>query len=73
MNKDTAQNLPDAFDLITRLRRDKPQRDLHEGIPVSSRLDPALRPTLQHPQLNDRFELINQAQNLVRFRFGRGL
>lgn len=73
MDKQLAQNLLDAFDLIAQLRWEKHQQDIHAGNPASNLLDPASLHNLQRHQLKDSFAAINEAQAMVRFRFGRGL
>lgn len=73
MEVDHSQNLLDAFDVLAQLRWDKQQRDIANNEPVSNLLDPATLSGLQRHQLKDVFEVINQAQRQMRYRFCREL
>lgn len=73
LDKDYAQNLLDAFDLIAQLRWDKHLQDVYENKTVTNLLDPARLHNLQRHQLKDSFAAINEVQAVMRFRFCRGI
>lgn len=73
LDKDYAQNLLDAFDLIAQLRWDKHVQDMDENKTVTNLVDPLRLHNLQRHQLKDCFTAINEAQAIMRFRFCRGI
>lgn len=73
MDAKDSQNLLDAFDVLAQLRWDKHQHDISQGHEASNLLDPAVLSGLQRHQLKDVFEVINQAQSQMKYRFCREL
>lgn len=73
MDPKDSQNLLDAFDVLAQLRWDKHQHDISLGHDASNLLDPAVLSGLQRHQLKDVFEVINQAQSHLKYRFCREL
>jgi len=68
-----SQNLLDAFDVLSQLRFDKHVQELQQGHDVTNLLDPGVLSSLQRHQLKDCFNVINAAQQSLRFRFCREL
>ncbi|MEE2025693.1 MULTISPECIES: putative nucleotidyltransferase substrate binding domain-containing protein [Alkalimonas] len=73
MDAKDSQNLLDAFDVLAQLRWDKHQHDVAQGHEASNLLDPAVLSGLQRHQLKDVFEVINQTQSQMKYRFCREL
>lgn len=67
------QNLLDAFDVLSQLRFDKHVVELQQGHDVTNLLDPSVLSSLQRHQLKDCFNVINAAQQSLRYRFCREL
>jgi CBS domain-containing protein len=67
------QNLLDAFDVLSQLRFDKHVHELQQGHDVTNLMDPAVLSSLQRHQLKDCFNVINAAQQSLRYRFCREL
>lgn len=67
------QNLLDAFDVLSQLRFDKHVHELQQDHDVTNLLDPAHLSGLQRHQLKDCFNVINAAQQSLRYRFCREL
>ena len=65
------QNLLDAFDVLSQLRFEKHVYELQQGHDVTNLLDPGLLSSLQRHQLKDCFNVINAAQQSLRYRFCR--
>lgn len=68
-----SRNLMDALEYILSLRLQAQARQLSNQQKVSNYLDPSALPELQREQLRDAFTAVNDAQEALILKFGRGL
>lgn len=68
-----SRNLMDALEYIMSLRLQAQARQLANQQKVSNYLDPSALPELQREQLRDAFTAVNDAQEALILKFGRGL
>ncbi len=73
IHSETADNLSDAHEFIANIRLENQQQQLFAGKAATNSLDPnSLSPLVRH-QLKDAFAAVQESQQAIKIRFGRGV